>query len=224
MAHLDYDGVCRPARGVGGDYYDFLPLGPGTLGVVVSDVCGKGLYAGLLAASVQARLQALAPTHGGAPAELAGELNRALLATLETHRYATLFYARYDEREHNLRWVNAGHVAALVLRPSAGTRGLPAARLESSGPALGMLAGAEYREATLDLAPGDVLLAFTDGLTETRNPDGEELGEARLIELAAAHADAPVRALRDAILAGVDRFAGTAPRHDDLTLVVARAG
>jgi len=217
MRTLDYAGICRPARGVGGDYYDFLPLGEGRLAIALGDVSGKGLFAGLLVAALQARVQGMATVHGDAPALLVGEANRTMHSSVESNRYATLFYSCYDEATRRLSYVNAGHTPPLLLR------GGEVQRLEPNGTVVGLLAEAEYAERAVTLHRGDILLVFSDGVTEALNGIQEEFGEPRLLAAARAAAELPAERLRDAILAELDRFVGGAPPHDDVSLVVAKA-
>ena len=207
VAGLDCSGVCRAARGVGGDYYDFLPLGERRLGIALGDVAGKGLFAGLLMAGLQARLQSIAPLYGTDLETMMGELNRAMHSCTQANRYATLFFAVYDDATCSLTYVNAGQNPPLLLRPD---------------PSPGLLNDAQYRMETLPLAPGDILLACTDGVTEARNAAEEEFGESRLERTVLRHPAGSAAALRDRIVDEVDRFRGAAPQQDDITVVVAR--
>ncbi len=223
VAGLDYSGVCRAARGVGGDYYDFLSLGERRLGIALGDVSGKGLFAGLLMAGLQARLQSIAPLYGADLETMMGELNRAMHSCTETNRYATLFFAVYDDAARSLTYVNAGHNPPLLIRPAPPPGGgLRCRRLETGGTVIGLLADAQYRRETLPLAPGDILLACTDGVTEASNAAAEEFGEARLEAAILRHPDGSAADLRDRVVDEVDRFRGAAPQQDDITVVVAR--
>ena len=223
VAGLDCSGVCRAARGVGGDYYDFLPLGERRLGIALGDVAGKGLFAGLLMAGLQARLQSIAPLYGTDLETMMGELNRAMHSCTQANRYATLFFAVYDDATRSLTYVNAGQNPPLLLRPDPSPAGvLPCRRLETGGTVIGLLNDAQYRMETLSLAPGDILLACTDGVTEARNAAEEEFGESRLERTVLRHPAGSAAALRDRIVDEVDRFRGAAPQQDDITVVVAR--
>ncbi len=139
-------------------------------------------------------------------------------ALTETNRFATFFWAVYDEKDRQLTWVNAGHNAPMLLRASGALERLPA-----GGPPLGALPGAVYRQATTALAPGDVLVIFTDGVTEAASPADEEFGEARLEEILRRHAGSPVGSLCQRIVAAVEAFEAGLPQQDDIT-VVAGAG
>jgi sigma-B regulation protein RsbU (phosphoserine phosphatase) len=215
---LDLHGACRAARGVGGDYYDFLSVGEGRFGIALGDVSGKGLFAGLLVAGLQARVQSLAPRHGVEVSGLAEELNDVMHTTTDSNRYATLFYGVYDERARRLTWFNAAHTPPLLFRASEGGT----EPLAPTGTAIGLFPGARYRSESLDLASGDILLTFSDGLPEAWRADGQEFGEARLREILARNAGLPARELVDRILGEVDAFRGDAPLRDDLTVVVAK--
>lgn len=217
MEHLDYAGVCRPARGVGGDYYDFLGVGEARLGIAVGDVSGKGIFAGLLAAKLQATIQSLAPDRADALDQLFGDANRLMCAATDPNRYATLFYALYDDATRGMTWINAGHNPPLLLRP-----GGPARRLPPNGTVIGLIDDAGYRPEKLRLERGDLLALFTDGVTEALRPDGEEFGEQRLRQHLARNSHLPAAELCAVTLAAVDEFARGEPQHDDMSLVVAK--
>jgi sigma-B regulation protein RsbU (phosphoserine phosphatase) len=222
IAGLDYSGVCRAVRGVGGDYYDFLPIGGGCLGLAVGDVSGKGLYAGILVAGLQGRIQSIAPHYRDSIGTLVGEVNRLMCSSTDSNRYATFFYGRYDSATRELRYVNAGHNPPLLLRPDPDRRQQRVDRLEASGTVIGMLPEASYDETTKQLAPGDILLIYTDGLTEASNRQEQEFGEQQLEAVVREHAARPAAEIRDAVLREVDRFVGDAPPLDDMTLVIAK--
>jgi sigma-B regulation protein RsbU (phosphoserine phosphatase) len=216
MASLDYAGACRAAKDVGGDYYDFLPIGGGRLGIAVGDISGKGLYAGLLMAGLQARVQTLAPVHGGQVERLAAEVNRVMHASTDSNRYATLFYGVYDDAERTLSYVNAGHNPPLLLRPDG------AARLSPTGTVIGLMPEARYRKELVRLAPGETLVIFTDGVTDMVNERDEPFGEERLEDLVRRHGHRAAREILDLVLAELDTFRGGVKPHDDVTLVVAK--
>ena len=215
---LDCHGVCRPARGVAGDYYDFLALDPGRAGIALGDVAGKGLPAALLMASLQGSLRSFASIHGDGPARLAQDLNVQLHALTEINRFATFFWAVYEERGRSLTWVNAGHNAPMLLRASGSLE-----RLSASGPPLGAVAGSKYRQATTRLEPGDLLVVFTDGVTEAAGAGEEEFGDARLERVLRECGGLPARAVCSRILDAVRVFEDGRPQQDDVTLVIARS-
>jgi phosphoserine phosphatase RsbU/P len=221
---LEVSGACRAARQVGGDYYDFLPLDDGRIAVAVGDVSGKGLFAGLLMAGLQGRLQALARRYPDDLAGLFDELNRAMHAITGSNRYATLFYAVFDEPSRRLTYVNAGHPAPILLRrDSAAPDGYAAAAsLQPSGTVVGLLPEARFEPITIQLNSGDHLLIFSDGLIETRDIQGAELGAGGVEVAARRGLHEGADGMRDRILAEADRFRAGGELEDDVTLVVVR--
>ncbi len=209
-------GACEPADSVGGDYYDFLPLGNDCLGLALGDVSGKGMYAGLLAAALQARLQAIVAGGPQSPAAIVGALNRLTVGTIEGNRFATLFFGIFDRARQTLTYVNAGHPPGVILSRNGDVR-----TLEATAPAVGWTADAEFPEAVAELSPGDLFATFSDGLTEAAAADHLELGTSGVIDIIRRHAALAPRALVDAALAEVRTFSGPAPASDDRTLVVA---
>jgi serine phosphatase RsbU (regulator of sigma subunit) len=226
IASLDYDGLCRPARGVGGDYYDFLDLRRGAVGLVLADISGKGMFAGLLVASLQARIQSIAPLHGSDLGELVCEANRLMHSSTEINRYATFFYGVFDDATRELTYVNAGHLPPLILRPrtdgGVDGNGYETIRLEANGTVVGLMPDACYRQDSIQLQRGDIFCAFTDGVTEAVNDEGEEFGDGRLVGALLDHASSTAEETCRQILAGVDRFTGGAAQHDDVTLILGR--
>jgi phosphoserine phosphatase RsbU/P len=215
---LDYCGHCRPAREVGGDYYDFLGLPDGRLGIAIGDVSGKGVGAALMMASLEASLRALAPVVDD-PAELMGRVNSLVHQASATNRFATLFYAQFDPATRRMLYVNAGHNPPLVLRNSAGS--CKVLRLETGGPVIGLLRH-RYERGVFTLEAGDLLVLFTDGVSESMNARDEEWGEERLIGFAkSCHGLTAVEGMWR-ILAAARAFAAGAEQHDDMTLVVLR--
>lgn len=219
VAGLDYCGHCRPAREVGGDYYDFLDLPEGRLGIAIGDVSGKGIGAALLMASLEASLRAQASVRHDL-AELVMQVNDLVYEASSANRYATLFYSEYDPRSHHLSYVNAGHNPPVVLRKSAISCDI--VRLETGGPVIGLLRQ-PYQQASFVLEAGDQVVLFTDGVSESMNGRGEEWGEDRLIEFAkTCHGLLAFEAMTQ-ILAAADAFTAGASQHDDMTLVVLNA-
>ena len=215
---LDYDGTCRMAREVGGDYFDFLDLGSGRLGLALGDISGKGVSAALLMASVQAFLRSRARQLAEEPAALVTQVNQSLVESTDPSKFATFFYAVYDPASKTLSYVNAGHNPPFLLR--AGTTVV--SRLRPTGMALGFDPGAEYGEGRETLAAGDILLAFTDGLTEALNESGEEFGDARAAGLLVGNRHLGASDLQRLLSAELEAFCGRAPQYDDVTIVVAR--
>jgi len=221
LTTLECAGICQPVRSVGGDYYDFLPLQPGRVGIAVGDVSGKGLSAALLMASLQATLRSFASVRGEAAGEIVADTNRQMCALTETARFVTLFWATYDDVRRELTYVNAGHNHPMLFRAGAAD-GHPE-RLESGGTVVGLFPLATWRERTIRLDPGDVLLIYTDGVPEAANASGEEFGDARLEAVVRANRDLPARALCERILREITAFLENESPQDDLTVLVARA-
>jgi serine phosphatase RsbU (regulator of sigma subunit) len=212
---IELRGICIPAIGVGGDYYDFLELGEGQLGLVIADVSGKGIPAALLTAGLQASVRALfRPTSD--TGELTARLNDSLSRVVSGSRYATLFVARYDRDTRTLHYTVAGHHPPLLLR------GKHVTRLSQGGVPIGLFEESSYRELSHQLAPGDLLALFTDGIVESPNADSEEFGEGRLIELLRRHAELPLERIVEHVLAGLSQWSANQQAHDDLTLVLLR--
>lgn len=231
LATLDYAGICQPARGVGGDYYDFLPITTERLGFALGDISGKGIAAALLMASLQALLRSHAPLRGQDVSGLISDVNRLLFGSTDSSKYATFFYGLYDDHARALTYVNAGHNPPMLFRPlghgsplSGANPGAEVLRLEASGTVIGLLPNASYEQASVGLHPGDVLLIYTDGISEAMNSRDEEFGEDRLQSLVAANLRLSAVELQRLILAEIERFVAGAPQHDDMTLVVAKVG
>ena len=205
-------------REVGGDYYDFLELPNGKFGIAIGDVSGKGVGAALMMASLEASLRALASVVED-PAELMGRVNNLLYQASSANRYATLFYAQYDPATRRLSYVNCGHNAPVVLRSCASS--FQIFRLETGGPVIGLLRH-DYERGVFSHEAGDLLVLFTDGVSESMNDRFEEWGEARLIELAKTCYGLPALEGMRRIFAAAQAFAAGASQHDDMTLMVLR--
>lgn len=216
---LDYAAVCRPAQGAGGDYYDFLSIRPSGLGIAVGDVSGKGVSAALLMANLQGRLQSFAPLRERALDHLFVDLNDSMCLATESSRYATFFYGVFDPLRCSLTYVNAGHHPPLLFRSVAQRE---PDRLTIGGMVLGLFPNSEYEQDTVLLAGGEVLIAFTDGLVEALNLQGQDFGEDRLIESASRRLSLPASGICEGILEDLATFCDGNPPRDDLTLVVAR--
>jgi serine phosphatase RsbU (regulator of sigma subunit) len=214
---LDYAGACIQARVVGGDYYDFLDLGPGRLGVVLADISGKGIAAALLMANLQANLRSQYAVALEDPHRLLQSVNRLFYENTPDDRYATLFFADYDDATRCLRYANCGHNPPLLLRANGELE-----RLCATATVLGLFKDWKCGIEEISLRPGDTLLAYTDGVSEAPNSAGEEFGEARLEEIFRSHHHEPVKALLARILDPVQKFSG-ASQADDLTLFIAKA-
>jgi len=229
---VQISGYCKPAGFVGGDYYDFMELANGRIGMAVADVAGKGFAAALLTFMIHAFLRSQAVTASPEPAyrvslsQLATSLNRLLFASTSSASYVTLFYASYDERSGQLSFINAGHNPPFVLHAHPATGEMTASspngvmKLESGGPMLGLFQDCPVQESSFQLSAGDFLFAYTDGAIDAVNPEGEEFGEDRLLKLVKSKAHLPALKARDEIFRGIEDWCGAAPQPDDITMVV----
>ncbi len=219
IAGIDYSGACRPALGVGGDYYDFLTLANGDLGIAIGDVSGKGIAAALLMASLQASLRGQAMMGQGDLARLMCNVNQLVYDATPINRYATFFYGQYHRESRVFTYVNAGHNPPMVLRHAKdGT--VHVIRLETGGTVVGLFPNAPYQQGSLVMEPGDLFLGFTDGISEAMNKAEEEWGEERLIPAVEANAERSAAEIIPSLMAAADKFASGASQHDDMTLVV----
>ena len=216
LASLDYAGVCFPAHAVGGDYYDFLSLGPGHLGLVIGDVMGKGMAAALLMANLQANLRSQVAFALDEPGRLLQSVNRLFCDNSPEGAFASLFFADYDDATGALRYVNCGHLCALVLRRD-GTLD----RLEATSTVLGLFREWECSVGESHLDPDDLLALYTDGVTEAFDDAGEEFGEQRLVDALRRHCARTPDSLLTCLVDEVRAFSPH-EQHDDLTLIVAR--
>lgn len=213
---LDYAGICHPARMVGGDYYDFLDLGSRRLGLVLADIAGKGIGAALLMANLQAALRSQCATAWEQPERFLRSVNQLLYENTAEGDYATLFFAEYDDDTRKLRYSNCGHPPALLLHSDDTLE-----RLESTGTVVGLFEKWECRMEERELTAGDSILLYTDGVTEALNGDGEEFGEARLLEAARQHSQLSLPELMGAVADQARRFSPY-EQTDDITLIVAK--
>jgi phosphoserine phosphatase RsbU/P len=246
LSALEVHGVCRPARTVSGDYYDFIPLRNDRLMLAVGDISGKGISAALLMATVHAfvRAYSLEPqralepallgngpiAQGGAqcltldlpegecaPGSLMSTLNYQLYRSTPPEKYATMFLGCYDGGARTLTYSNAGHLPPFVICHDGSI-----SRLEVSGTVVGLFDGVSYSESRVPMRPGDVFVAFSDGVTEPENEFGE-FGEERLIELIRTHRAEPLARISDLLTSAVIDWIGGNEQPDDVTLVLARA-
>ena len=206
-----------PCRSVGGDYFDYLTLAGGRLGIIVGDVAGKGLAAALLMSSLQARVQVLIEEPGDL-GTLVGRLNASVARTCPGNRFVTFFLCSLDPATGELSYSNAGHNPPYLLRAASGE----VEQLTVGGPVLGILPAARYESAMVRIEPGDVLVMFSDGITEAQSASGEEYGEERLLAVLETVRHLPATDISRAVRESVEMFMGTAPAVDDITLVVAR--
>jgi phosphoserine phosphatase RsbU/P len=216
LATLDYGGMCLQARVVGGDFFDFVSVGPRQVGLVLSDISGKGISAALLMASLQANLRAL---YRQAPNDLAGLLesvNRVFYDTTAPNHYATLFFGVYDAEAREMRYANCGHLPPVLLRADGRVE-----RLEVTAGVIGMFTPWQCETRSVALDEGDLLVVFTDGVTEATSDDDLEFGEERLIEVLQAHRAENAITLLQTVVDEVRTHSGR-EQFDDLTLIVAK--
>ena len=246
---LELFGVCRPARTVSGDYYDFLPLGAEKMGIAVGDISGKGISAALLMATLHsavrvyefgglpdraqissaglAVLTALRRGEGRPFPEASGNgihstsevlwlLNRHLFHNTPEEKYATLFLGIFDGSSRRLTYSNAGHLPPVVVGEDGSHR-----RLVAGGMPIGLFDNLAFEEGSTELNPGDIFVAYSDGVTEPENEFGE-FGERRLLELVREHRHGPLERVAEVVLAAVADWIGSAEQPDDVTLVLAR--
>ena len=212
---VEFAARCVPARGIGGDYYDVLELPEGRVGFAVADISGKGISAAILMANLQALLRTLA-FRSRSLAELGASLNRHLHDVTEGSRFATLFYAEWHAARRELRYLNAGHNPPFLLGRAR------CHRLDEAGLPLGMFPEAEVRVGGASLEPGDLLVLYSDGITEKGTLYGPEFGEQRLEDVVSAHRGEPLEQIQQRVFAALDGWNDEEP-EDDMTLVLVRA-
>jgi sigma-B regulation protein RsbU (phosphoserine phosphatase) len=203
----------QSARMVSGDYFDVLALGEDMRGLCIADVAGKGIPAALLMSNLQAAVRGLS-SPSLAPDLLCNSLNSLVWKNTHTDRFITLFYAQLDGSARRLRYANAGHNAPIVVRASGSHE-----RLQEGGGVLGVFEEQSFGLGTVDLAPGDRLVLFTDGVTEASNREGEEFGERRLLSLLEEHRALSANAIKEKIAAAISEFSG-GHLTDDATLLI----
>jgi serine phosphatase RsbU (regulator of sigma subunit) len=213
LAGYDVAAYYRPAREVGGDFYDFLELEDGRLGLVVGDATGHGVPAALMMANTQSVLRAVAQRGGSEPGRILAEVNEVLLSYIPPSMFVTCFYAILDPRSGTLRYANAGHDLPYLWH------GCDCEELRARGMPLGLMPGMNYEEKEMALDTGEGVLFYSDGLVEAHNPEGEMFGFPRLRALVAQHAEEE-RALRDFLMKELHSFTGEEwEQEDDITLV-----
>jgi len=230
MRTIELIGVCQAARMVSGDYYDYLCLPDGNLAVAIGDVAGKGISAALLMASIQSIMRtqlaaglerSAAVGNGGvatrvSTSSIVAQLNRQLYASTAPEKYATFFFGVYDENLRILTYTNAGHLPPLLLR------GTESHLLEVTGTVVGAFPSIRYEEQTIEIQSGDLLVAYTDGITEPENAYGEEFGIERLAETALRHQNSEPKEIVAKIMEAVTHWSTAPELPDDMTVVIAR--
>jgi len=220
IAGLDYAGHCRPALGVGGDYYDFLALPQGHLGVAIGDVSGKGIAAALMMASLQASLRGEATRAPENLAAAVSNINHLVYEASAANRYATFFYGQYDPGTRTFAYVNAGHNPPMLFQCANGKWSV--ARLDIGGTVVGLMESFPYQQGSVSLARGDILVAYTDGISEAMNASDEEWGEDRMMKTIDNCVHLPAHEILERVFTAADTFVAGAKQHDDMTLVVLR--
>lgn len=213
---LDYAGVCIQAHQVGGDYYDFLNLGQERLGLVIGDVSGKGIAAALLMANLQANLRSQCGIAVDQPERLLRSVNQLFCDSTDDGAFASLFFAEYDDGVARLRYINCGHLCALLLR---GDKTIE--RLEATSTLLGLFKEWDCSVGERQLFSGDTLALYTDGITESFNDADDQFGEERLIEALQRHREEQPQNLLESIVDAVRKFSPH-EQHDDITLIIAK--
>jgi sigma-B regulation protein RsbU (phosphoserine phosphatase) len=213
---LDYAGTCRPARGVSGDYYDFLPLGEGKLGLLLADVSGKGMSAALVGASLQAAIRGNASNAGGRCGDVLAKASRVLYETTTAERYATVFYGVYDSVTRALTYANAGHCAAMLVR------GQECIRLDSLTAPVGMMPVLPAMQRSIELVSGDWLLIFSDGIPEAENESGEDFGDEGLLAVLTRLRKGTAAEVREGVVTEVRDYVREQRQADDVTLIAVK--
>jgi sigma-B regulation protein RsbU (phosphoserine phosphatase) len=216
MPGTDLAGYNQACRTVGGDYYDFFPFADGRVAMALGDVSGKGMPASLMMMALHARVQVLAEDPGDLGSFMS-RLNKATCAKCPSNRFITFFFCILDTNTGDLAFANAGHNPPILVRKSG-----QAEMLEGGGPVLGILPIAPYREMHTRLEPGDMLVLYSDGVTEANNLNHDEYDEPRFIEVLTANREKPAVDIVDSVTRSLAEFAAGAPQADDITLVVAK--
>ena len=216
---VEIEAICKAARSVSGDYYDFIQLSPTHIAIAIADISGKGISAALLMASLQAALRSQMLTDGSerlSVAELVARLNKHLVRNTGDDRFATFFIAVYDSATRTLRYTNAGHLPAFLICKDSSLQ------LDKGGMVLGVMEDYVYEEGSLTVGPDSSLIGYSDGLIEPENVYGEEFGIRRLQETAVRlHGAAPLM-VAESLMAAAEEWAGTPEQADDMTVIVAR--
>lgn len=212
----ELQGISFPCYEIGGDYYDFIHRSNGNLVVALGDVSGKGTAAALLMSSLHAAVHAQFDTHGSL-AETISSINRYLVESIPANRFVTLFYADLNPKTGELAFLNAGHNPPLIVHANGTME-----QLAAGGLPLGIMADADFREGRTTLNAGDVLVIYSDGVSEAVSPTGDEFGPTRLYEAVARNLDASAAGIRDRIESALTKFAQGTPAADDITLVIVK--
>ena len=216
---VEIEAICKAARSVSGDYYDFIQLSPTHVAIAIADISGKGISAALLMASLQAALRSQALTEGSesiSTADLVSRLNKHLVRNTGDDRFATFFIAVYDSATRTLRYTNAGHLPSFLI--CNGSSHL----LEKGGMVLGVLDDYVYEQGVVEVSPDSLLIGYSDGLVEPENVYGEEFGITRLKDAAIRVHHATPLMVAESLMAAAEEWGGTPEQADDMTVIVAR--
>jgi sigma-B regulation protein RsbU (phosphoserine phosphatase) len=216
---LEFSGVCIPARGISGDFYDVMRLPDGRLVFAIADISGKGISAAILMANLQALLRSLSETLES-PGEICAKLNQHLHQVTDASRFATFFYAEWNPRRGSLRYVNAGHHPPVFLTRSS--RVESNGQMDKGGTPLGVFPDAEFQVGETQFEETDLLVLYSDGVTEAESEMGEQFGEPRLRQVITSNREKPLEEIKSAILDAVRKWAGQ-EQEDDMTLLLVRA-
>ncbi len=215
----DISARLESARETSGDFYDFIPLANGNWGVVAADVTDKGMGAALFMAMTSTLLRTYSVRYPTLPALAMDVVNDRILSDTRGSMFVTAFYGVLEPHTGRLRYVNAGHPPACLVSTH---RSKPVDRLGPTGRALGLIENSHWQQKICRLGPGDVLVLYTDGISEAQNPGGEFFGEGRLMEIIRANSSRPAEEIQEAVLSAVHSFVADTPRQDDIAIVVIR--
>jgi len=215
---FELSALSLPARQVGGDFYDFIPIAEGKWSIVIADVSGKGMPAALFMALSRTLVRATV-TENGTASQAMGQVNRLITQEAKMGMFVTLFYAVLDPKKRQLHYVNAGHNPPFVFRDSSGDITL----LRASGIAMGVMEEVSFEEKHIELSANDIVVFYTDGITEAINAEMTQFGEKKLIDTIDNNAEMPVSDMIIKVKEEVFTYAGGQPQHDDFTLVILKA-
>ena len=219
VSGVEIEAICKAARAVSGDYYDFIQLSPTHLAIAIADISGKGISAALLMASLQAALRSQVLVDGSermSTAELVSRLNKHLVRNTGDDRFATFFIAVYDSASRNLRYTNAGHLPSFLICKDS------ALHLDKGGMVLGVIEDYCFEEGSVIVAPDSLLVGYSDGLVEPENVYGEEFGIRRLQQAAVHVQGSSPQVVAESLMNAAEEWAGTPEQADDMTVIVAR--
>lgn len=211
---LEFSGVCIPAHGIGGDYYDVIRLSDGRLIFAIADISGKGIPAAILMANLQASMRTLTQV-SQSPGEVCARLNDHLHQVTDASKYATFFYAEWMPCERRINYVNAGHLNPIVCGTYSGKR------LDSGGFPLGLFPNRDFEVGEISLDPGDMIVLYSDGVTEAPSRTGEQFGEQRLQDVIDQNCEKSLDEIQSSILDAVHAWSDEP--EDDMTILIARA-